>query len=975
MSNFSKLKGGVPTLVLGIALLSSPAMAQEQEDDAGAEAIVVTGSRIARPDLESTSPLTVVAAEEFKLTGQVNVESVLNTLPSVVPGTTAFSNNPGGGVATLNLRGLGSQRNLVLVNGRRWMFYSTNQTVDLNTIPQFLIEGVDVVTGGASAVYGSDAIAGVVNFRLRNVVGVEMGSQYSITEEGDGARFNANIAIGAETADGRGKVTVFGEYYDRKPIFQDQRDFSFFALGDGATSLVPLGSSTIPAGRLTVPGTATVPAGNGLPALSGATALTRGVGAFSTALGGIFGDNRAAARPYIGAGAVNDSYNYAPANYLQVPQERWLLGGYGEYEITDGITAYTEVAFVNNRVVNELAPTPLTGAFQFNINALAPGLSAADVALFRQIDANEAAIDQARIARGLAAQFSNANGTADGVITGNLNKRLLEIGSRAGIDERSSFRALAGFKGSFAENWNYDAYYFYSRNRNSQIQNGNVSRSRFQAGLLNGTVNPFGNGSITPAAATAISIVTQNATISTLEVATASVTGTPFNLGLGAQDVGVAFGAEYRTVGSEFIPDTALSSGDVIGFNAGQPTKGNYNVAEIFGELDVPILADRPFFHRLGVRGAARYSDYSLQAVGGVFTWAASGEWAPIPDITFRGGFQKAVRAPNVGELFGGQSQGFPPATDPCSLATARTNATINALCVATGVPASQVGAGVGLQPNAQIEGLFGGNPNLGEERSESYTIGAVIRPQFIRGLNITVDYFNITVDNVITVAGGGVNNILNLCYNVIQNANSPICNLINREPNTGIIQSPFVVAANNANLASLETSGIDVQVDYSTVLPFGLHGEESRLAFSFLGTWTDKNITTPVAALPNDIISCAGKFGLNCGDPQSTFKWTSRLSWVDGPFTTSVRWRHLSATRDDDDATDFIVERIKAYNFFDLTMSVDVTDNVGLTAGVNNLFNKKPPIIGDNQEQANTYPGTFDVLGRDFFVSARLRF
>jgi len=571
--------------------------------------------------------------------------------------------------------------------------------------------------------------------------------------------------------------------------------------------------------------------------------------------------------------------------------------------------------------------------------------------------------------------FSNADGSADGVITGNLNKRLLEAGSRANLDERNAFRALGGVKGEFAPGWNYDAYYFYARTRNGNVQEGNASRSLFQAGLLDGTVNPFGLNSLTPEAIQSFSILTQNTDISQLQVASGTITATPFNLGLGAQDVGIAIGSEWRSVSSRFIPDTALSSGDVIGFNAGNPTAGGYDVWEIFGEVDVPILADRPGFYRLGVRGAARYSDYSLDAVGGVFTWAASGEWAPIPDITIRGGYQRAIRAPNVGELFGGQAQGFPAATDPCSLASAVTNATINALCRATGVPAAAIGTGVGLQPNAQIEGLFGGNPNLEEERSDSYTVGVVIRPQFIPNLNITVDYFNIKVDNVVTVAGGGVNNILNLCYNVIQDANSAICQLINREPNTGIIQSPFVVEANNANLASLETSGIDLQVDYGTELGFGLISETSRLAFSFVGTWTDTNDLTPVASLPDDLIRCAGNFGLNCDDPQSTFKWNTRLSWIDGPVTTSIRWRHLSATDDDDDTTDFIVESIESFDYIDFAISVDIQDNVGLTFGVNNLFDKNPPIIGDNQEQANTYPGTFDVLGRDYFVSANFTF
>lgn len=957
--------------VLGLSLISAPAFAQEAAaaEEADTASIVVTGSRIARRDLTSSSPLAVVSAEEFKLSGQVNVESVLNSLPQVIPGSTAFSNNPGGGVATLDLRGLGSQRNLVLVNGRRWMFFDTTQRVDLNTIPQFLIESVDVVTGGASAVYGSDALAGVVNFRLRQIQGVEIGAQYSLTGKGDGARFDTNVAIGAESADGRGRVTAFANYSKRETIFQGARDFSAFGLGDdGNGGLTPLGSSTIPGGRLTVGGTTTV---NGV-------ALSRGRGTVFNnpgLQGGLFGDRGVAARAFRGSGVGNDTYNFAAVNFLQVPQERWLIGAYGEFEISDAVTAYTELSFVNNRVDNQLAPTPLTGAFQIAINPLVGVLNAADIAQFRQIDINEGIINTARVANGQTILFGTGAAALapDGIITGNINKRLLEVGPRAALDERNAYRALVGLKGKIADDWNYDASYFYARTRNSQVQEGNVSRALFQAGLLDGSVNPFGNGSLTQAAVDSFSILTQNAEISTLEVATASISGTPFNLGWGGQDVGVALGAEWRGVGSRFIPDTALSSGDVIGFNGGDPTRGGYSVKEVFGEVRIPIVADQPFFHRLDLNGAARYSDYTLAAVGGVFTWTAGAEWAPIRDITFRGQYQKAVRAPSVDELFLGQTQGFPAATDPCALASAATNAAIRAVCIATGVPAASVGS-PGIQGNNQIEGVFGGNPLLQEETSTSYTFGAVIRPSAIPNLNLTVDYYNIEVKGAIGAAAGGVNNILDLCYNTIQNANDPICQLINRNGD-GAIESPFVVQATNVNLATLKVSGIDAQLDYAHRLGFGLFGDESKLKFSVLGTYTISNDTTAVPSLPNEVIRCAGRFGANCGDPVAKYKWNARVSWADGPLSTSVNWSHLSSVRDDDDDTDFSVERLRSYDTIDLTMSFDVNDNFNLSMGVNNLFNKQPFIIGDNAEQANTYPGTYDVLGRDFFVSAKLVF
>lgn len=950
------------TLLIGMASVATPAMAQDNAQAENDEAIVVTGSRIASRNLTGAAPVAVVAAEEFRLTGAVNVEQVINTLPQVIPGATAFSNNPGGGVSTLNLRGLGSTRTLVLVNGRRWMFYDTSQRVDLNTIPQFLIDGVDVVTGGASAVYGSDALAGVVNFRLRtDLDGIIAGGQYSITEEGDGARYNAYVAIGSQFADGRGHVAAFAEYYNRGQIMQADRAFSRCALGDAATGLVCLGSATVPQGRVTAPTTVLV------------AGTTRDIGAGTNFAGnGAFFATPGVSRPYVAAGAGNDSHNYAPENYLMVPQERWMLGGYGEYEIADGINAYAEVTFVNNRVANELAATPVTGNVDVTVASQAANLSAADRTALALIASRQAAANAAAVAAGVAQPFA---GLAAGNARLGVNRRVTEVGSRNVLDERNAWRALVGLRGNLTDTLTYDVYYSYARTRNASIQEGNVSRSAFNREVAAGRCNVFGAGTLSPACVAAIRITAQNSDVSQLQVAQASVSGPLFTLPTATNPVAFAAGVEWRSMSGRFIPDTALSSGDVVGFNAGNPTDGGYDVKEAFAEIRIPIIEDG-FIHRLELSGAARYSDYSLANVGGVWTYAAGAEFAPIQDITFRGQYQRAVRAPNVGELFGGQSIGFPAATDPCALASAATNATIRALCIATGVPAALVGGGAALQPNAQIQGIFGGNPNLQEEVADTWTVGAVFRPRFIPRLSITVDYYDIEIANTIATAGGGVNNILNLCYNVIQNASSPICGLINRNPLNGIIEAPFLVSANNANLAALATNGVDIQLDYSTPLEgISLTGAgSSRLAFSALATWTDSNLFIPIVGLDSEV-ECAGLFGLNCGTPTSRWKASARLTWMDGPVTTSLRWRYNSAVRDDDDATDFVVERLPAFHYFDLAFAFNVNDNLTLNMGVNNLFDKTPPLIGSNQEQANTYPGQYDPLGRDFFVSANLRF
>jgi iron complex outermembrane receptor protein len=353
-------------------------------------------------------------------------------------------------------------------------------------------------------------------------------------------------------------------------------------------------------------------------------------------------------------------------------------------------------------------------------------------------------------------------------------------------------------------------------------------------------------------------------------------------------------------------------------------------------------------------------------------TYAFGAQLSPIRDITLRGQYQRAVRAPNVGELFGGQGVGFPPATDPCALPSAATNPTIRALCEATGVPAANVGQAF-IQPNTQIEGVFGGNPNLQEEVGDTWTAGVVLQPSFIPRLNVAVDWYNIQVDNLIAAAGGGVSNILNLCYNVIQDASHPTCQAVLRDPAGSISGGGiFVVEALNANLAAFETEGVDLAIDYNMPMNFGLLSPESRLTFFFLGNYTRTNDFTPVVGV-DDVIECAGAFGLNCGNPTPKYKFTTRVAWTDGPLTSTLRWRHVGSTVDDDEETDFIVDELDDYNVFDLAFSVAPTDTYTINFGINNLFDKKPPIIGSNQTEANTYPEVFDVLGRDFFVSVNL--
>ncbi len=968
---FSKSALLTGTIMAG-AMFATPVLAQEDNQDepalqpgAAAEApapIIVTGSRIARRNIETAAPIAVVQDEEFALSGTVNVENVINTLPQVVPGTTSFSNNPGDGAATLNLRGLGATRTLVLVNGRRWMFYDTGQIVDLNTIPSFLLDSVDVVTGGASAVYGSDALAGVVNFRLKDVEGIEMGGQYSITERGDGARYQVHGAIGTSFDDGRGNATVYAEYYNRESIFQGDRGFSNFSIG-AETFDAPLqqfGSSLLEETRLTYQGDGTDSAG---------VLNSNGLGFFQTP-GNLV--------PYDGR-----TYNYAPANYLQLPQERYLMGGYADYDISNGHTAYTEVSYVNNRVSQELAPTPILVNLGLDIDFVSSFLDQATIDALNALDASESGAD-----------------AGDGIVPFQVRRRLTEAGSRNSLDERSAFRVLGGVRGPITDYIQYDAYYSFARTRNSNIQQGNASISRFTAGL-DGTgdapINIFGIGQLTPAQVNSFRIQAQNSDISTLQVVTGVISGTFGDFGLfNSSPIGFAAGVERREVSAQFLPDEFLASGDVAGFNAGEPTSGGYNVKEVFGELNVPIeFGDA----RLEFTGAARYSDYSLDTVGGAFTWAAGVEFSPIPDVILRGQYQRAIRAPNVGELFQGSSIGFPGATDPCGTAAA-TSGALAQQCIANGVPAANLGNAALIQPDSQTAAFFGGNPNLAEEVSDSYTFGVVLQPSFIPGLTVTADYFNIKIEDAISTIS--LQTALDLCFD----GSATDVTSINCAPFTGTRDATGSFDRNNAprlggaNIAEIAVSGIDLEVGYTTMLPFSLITDtgEQDLNLSFLGTWTDSSTFAPDQNDPDNVFECSGFFAGNCGEPTPDFKWTARASFIDGPLTTSIRWRHLSSVDDEgtgaspDFATYNGIDTVDSYDLMDLTFSFDATESTTFTFGVNNLFDTLPGtptfdengivtnrpnslLLGDNQEQANTYPSTYDVLGRDFFVSASFKF
>ncbi len=923
------------TLLFGIA---APAWAQtdpapDTATPAQDDAIVVTGSRLGGLQLEQASPIAIVSAKEIALSGQVNVENIIKDLPQLVPSVTGASNNPGGGVATADLRGLGSTRTLVLVNGRRYVAYDADQIVDLNTIPAGLIERVDIVTGGRSAVYGSDAIAGVVNFVMkRDFSGVQANANYRINEQGDGGTFNSNILLGGNFADGRGNATLYFDYTKRDGITQGSRDYSRQALvDDGEGGLIAGGSGSIEGTRF---------------AIGGVNRKFETDGSYT---------------PY---NSATDAYNYAPANYLQVPQKRFLMSAQTNYEVSKAFNVYAEGQLINNRVKNQLAATPFTGSVQ--LDADSSFLSAGSRALLGGLDTDR-----------------------DGYVTSTIYRRLTEVGPRVSSTYNTAYRALLGANGDIGGGWNYDAYYSYAKTRTVEKQTGNVSRSRvlqalkttYDAGgnlvcsdTSNGCVplNIFGAGNISDAAAAFISIPTQNTSTISEQVASASISNKNL-FDLGAGPAGIVFGTEYRKEQGSYNPDFALSSGDVVGFNGGEGLGGGYDVKEAYTEVAVPLLADMPFVHRLEVNGAYRYSYYSTAAKS-VNTYSGGAVWSPIRDVSLRGQYARAVRAPTVSNLYSGASQDFPTATDPCTSAVAVTNANLNASCLAAGVPAALLGTAYD-GGSTQIQTINGGNPNLREETSDTYTAGIVLQPSFLHGFSFTADYYKISIDNYISTAGTA--NLIRACFGDATNNYTPYdasyCSSLPRDANSYAITD----AANTLqNTGGVKTRGVDFEARYRTALGFGAFGSDtSNLDLRFSGTRLIAFDYNPVAAIPDLTLNCAGKFGVTCGNPYSKWRLSTRATYATGPVTVSVLYRHLSAVKDDDSTTTYAVETIKAYDYIDLTAAFEVKPGFTWSVGVNNLFDKQPPILGDNQEQANTYPSTYDPYGRAFFMATSIRF
>lgn len=928
MTRESTIRRAVLLTLIGAAATATAAEAQQvaAEEPAVLTEVIVTGSRIARSDLESASPLVVVNEEFFKQKGSVNVEEVLNQLPQIVPGLGAQVNNGGDGTATVDLRGIGPTRTLVLINGRRFVPATQTGRTDLNAIPANLIRRIDVVTGGASAVYGSDALAGVVNFILKDdFEGIELGTRFGQSGQGDGTTRDLYLLLGGNFADGRGNAVIAASAYDRDDVLQSEREWS-------AIDLQGNGSATGIAGRLDNSPFNPYQAFGGAPAGSNYAFNADGsVRRFDNNL------------PELNNG-VGDRYNFAPVNYLVTPQQRYTLDGFLKYDLTSSLQAYAELYYISNKAAQNLAPTPATNLVLPITNPL---LSASARAL-------------------LAAR---PDPTAPAIF----RRRMVEFGPRVSDVKFDTSQVVTGLKGELGGDWSWDAYYSYGRTAQTIGILGDISETRLNASLAGcpagaGTVpgcrivDFFGPDKITAADASWLRI---SSAVDTFEfqrhLFQAIASGPLFQLPAGA--VGSAVGVEYRDDQTEFVPSDSSQRGDLSGFNAVQPVSGGFDVKEFYAEIEVPLVADASFARSLSFDAAARLSDYST--VGNLFTYKGGLEWKPIDSLRFRTTYAKAIRAPSVFELFQAGDQSFPTVTDPCALIRANgtpqtpTPATL-AVCQLSGLP----GAGtLPAQTNSQVEARLTGNPDLEEEEGDTFTVGLVWQPTSLDGFSATLDYYDITVSGYVARLSGGAAAQVAACFfsgitTAAQYAADPNCANISRNPS-----GELLITQPRVNTGDLKTNGVDVALNYS--FDFGGANADAgrlsvRLDANFLNSWELGGV------------EYAGQTSSDNGTLPE-LRTNMRVVYDIGAFQASLNWQRVGEVEErpgDGGDTD-----IPAYDYFDLFARYTLAERYELSLGVSNLTDKDPPIILTGFTNTNTDNSQYDGLGRKYVLSFIARF
>ncbi|MDX2223998.1 MAG: TonB-dependent receptor [Rhodospirillaceae bacterium] len=952
--------------VAGLAVLSgqsSQSFAQAQQDAAETrlDEIVVTGSRIARPALDNNVPTVVVSEEELKVQGFENLADMFTSLPNVSPsyGTSrtqsTFSGAATSGLNTVNLRNLEENRSLVLINGRRVPSGDVNDSaVDLNTIPTANIERIEMLTGGASAIYGADAVAGVINIiTKKDFNGAQINLSYGESTKGDNKNPSGSAMIGGSNDKGYFLFTAQYDYQGKVSCADREicsEDFAWFP--PAAPTRGPAAYSAVaPQGRFFVDG------GNGLAAAS------------FTSRNGSFTDGTGALIPFV---VATDGYNRNPRRTLAIPTTRKMFAFEGEYIYNDYVQAFFEMNYGSSETNAPLEGHP----FQSTPSDLIGGVVEPTIP-----------VDNPFIPAALRARMVAAGDTA---LT--WSQRFDAFGLRGATNERQTTRFVGGLKGEFdsptgvGDNWNWELSYTYGRTTLDSVTPGLVSRQAVFSGLrvepnpaAPGTfrcvdpvarsqgcvpINPF--APYTQAMIDYLSVKAGQRGAHQLDNVVGYVTGSLFDLPAGP--VGIVIGGEYRTTSGFLDYDDPINRGVVTGNQVGDTNFIKIKTTEAFGELIVPILSDQPFAKSLTAEGAIRFSD--TKNIDKYETWKFGGEWAPIEDIRLRAMRARAVRAPVAGDLSGTfETAGV--VNDPCTASRRNANPTRAANCAAAGVPANYAPP---LAVEQQVRGFVGANPNLKPEVGDTLTFGAVLTPSFVDNLTITIDRFQIDLDGAVNQVGRQLK--ANACYD-----RGAFCADVIRGANPAVPGANYVLVAVNdqvSNVAEYDINGVDLDVSYAFDLA-DLGGASTdygslnlRLAMTF---YTNADYLPVVGETPFDLLGFAGgstsdqgwvkrtgSLGINYAYEQFGLNWTTRYISKAGmsPFAAAT------------------FPKIGDAWYHSVQLRYDVNEKTSVNLGVSNLFNRKPPFFatGTSGTQAlDTVPGLYDIFGRQIYAGITANF
>jgi outer membrane receptor protein involved in Fe transport len=966
MNHVLHRKGGVASAALAMAMLSAVALpnyafaadapqadtpaapAAAAADTAPGDTIIVTGSRIRRPEAASSVPIAVVGAGSIEAVGQTNLLDALRDLPiagqSAGRSASNFSNS-GNCTATVNLRNLGPTRTLVLINGRRSVGIPGGSAVDLNNIPTQLIDHVEIVTGGASAVYGSDAVAGVVNIILKDKFsGLELHAQDMLSGHGDGDSVLLSGTAGTDFSGGAGHVVANFSYTKDNAIPSSARSFS--------QNDSPTGSAYTPQG------------------------------VFEGANGNYTFDANNNVIPYTGSAAQR--YNRASQRLLVVPVERYSASLLAHYDFGPAAQLYGEFMYDKTKASGHIEPLAVDdggnqGQSVFNFDGSAfPGISASNPYM-------PAAIKAAAGEGGYVDFLKRSNGIFD----------------RSPHDDRDYFRGVIGLKGALGSDWSYDASYEHSQVRDDTT-NGAILMNNYGAALQATTIdgqivcadataraagcvpiNPFGHqaytpaqlkwlttysgqGQIVPGATAGQSVDAEFLQKNYQDVATVAITGSLFRLPNGP--LGIAAGAEYHHEHVSEVYDPFTASG-----TSSQQLNGNeygtINAKEAFVELNAPIFGDHPGVYALSLEGAARYAHYST--VGSVWTYKYGGTYAPVQDIRFRAVYARAVRAPNLNELYSPQANTAQQVVDPCdqyqgggetATAVALPAGCANIPAIANYLKTHQV-FGYTLAQVQTIFGLVGGNQNLHAEATNTFTAGASITPRFLRNFLLTADYYTIKVKNA--VATVDPQTAVSECFNT---GNPDFCNLVHRNANGFITEVDGV----NINAASYLVSGVDIRAIYGIKSHFLNPSENWN--FDLYYNHKFKQQQTPFAGGPvSNELGTADTYASQQLGTGFKDQFTLNVNYATGRVTLNYRLKYLGPV-----SASSGLYQIPAYTYHDIQMKFDVAKKYQFYFGVNNLLDKDPPFIKSGNSQwpgTNTVADTYDVMGRMFYAGVTAKF